>query len=58
MDEVEEGLENEQNLDINSAANEDIPPKERTILDQIREIIAEGYETTMLIHLRKLTRKD
>ena len=40
--EVEGGLENGQNVDfVVNETDEDIPPEERTIIDQIREIIIE-----------------
>ena len=47
MNEVEGGLENGQNVDFVVNETEDIPPAERTILDQIWEIIlsTEDYAT-------------
>ena len=47
MNEVEGGLENGQNVDFVVNETEDIPPAERTILDQIGEIIlsTEDYAT-------------
>ena len=42
VDEVEGGLENGQNVDFVVNETEDLPPEDRTIIDQIRKIIAEG----------------
>ena len=41
VDDVD-GLENGKNVDFVVNETRDIPPEERTIIDQIREIIAES----------------
>ena len=43
IDEVDGGLKNGQNIDfIVNEVDEDIPPEERTTIDQVGEIIVEG----------------
>lgn len=57
VDEVEGGLENGQNVDFVVNETENIPPEERTIIDQIREIIAEGLGNNHGYSFKKVDKK-
>ena len=56
-DNVEGGLENGQNVDFVVNETEEIPPEERTIIDQIREIIAEGAGNNHGYSFKKVDKK-
>ena len=58
VDEVDGVLENGQNVDlVVNETDEDIPPEERTIIDQIREIIVEGVGNNHGFSFKKVDKK-
>ena len=50
-------MENGQNVDFVVNETEEIQPKERTIIDQIREIIAEGEGNNHGYSFKKVDKK-
>ena len=57
VDDVEGVLENGKNVDFVVNETGDIPPEERTIIDQIREIIAEGLGNNHGFSFKKVDKK-
>ena len=58
VDEIDWALENGQNIDfIVNEVDEDIPPEEGTIIEQVREIIVEGVGSNHGYSFKKVHKK-